>query len=331
MKIKKNEPTTISSHIMLWGRAGGRCSIASCRKELLLELHLEDADASINNYCFIHGWGSDRPRATMTIRYPHALQYKNQILLCEDHCNEALELESAYTLEQLIDEKANHEDYISKQPNFDEKAQNENEAHGPYFERWFHMARIDKWSDWSSNVLKRPACTIPIELFEDLLVLNAEMAFWEHRMPTCHLEIVAAFSNFQNQLDKLLWIIRRCREYPNDSNAYVITKPSRMEYDDSRGVNYHQHVALSNYPGEDIDWLIVNLTKAANHIVDLGTQHLLPSLRKIIGKLTIAVTSDGDYLNTEIPPEYSLAEKEEVYANWLNDERSIKLWNRDYF
>jgi hypothetical protein len=99
----------------LYGKASGRCSIATCRINLILDTPPNDKDCQIGQIAHIVGYGKNGPRANATYPSNKINSYENLILLCPT-CHATVDNQSSkYSVEALHEIKTNHESWVTQQ------------------------------------------------------------------------------------------------------------------------------------------------------------------------------------------------------------------------
>lgn len=97
---------------LLWGKAGGRCSI--CQK---LVINTEDSDnigviTGVESH--IVGHSKKGPRGSYEVDLDQRHKYQNMILLCSEHAKTIDERTDFWTIEKLRSQKQLHEEVMSK-------------------------------------------------------------------------------------------------------------------------------------------------------------------------------------------------------------------------
>lgn len=98
----------------LYAKSAGRCALATCRIDIVLETPSHDKSKQIGKIAHIVAHGESGPRANRDFPKDKLDAYDNWILLCPT-CHDTVDsLESQYTVEQLLKIKSEHEAWVSE-------------------------------------------------------------------------------------------------------------------------------------------------------------------------------------------------------------------------
>ena len=70
-----------------------------------------------------------------------------------------------------------------------------------YTNKWFELANIDSWSEWTESMLAEPVGKIKGSVFNDLCTLNYVMRDWNSSNFSEYENLKAAFNIFREILD----------------------------------------------------------------------------------------------------------------------------------
>ncbi|MDO8657580.1 MAG: hypothetical protein Q7K55_02470 [Candidatus Levybacteria bacterium] len=99
---------------MLWGRAGNRCSISTCREELVQEKTESDPHVVVGIHSHIVADSPDGPRGNYDLSLDQRHLYDNLILVCMKHSKIIDEQLDTYTVAELKRIKNEHETWVSE-------------------------------------------------------------------------------------------------------------------------------------------------------------------------------------------------------------------------
>lgn len=100
---------------ILYAKAAGICAFPACRKVLILEGGPDDKDKQIGKIAHIVAHSPNGPRADAKFKKDKLDTYENWILLCPT-CHDVVDArESKYTVQELLNIKAEHEIWVSEQ------------------------------------------------------------------------------------------------------------------------------------------------------------------------------------------------------------------------
>ena len=144
---------SLKIHKMLWGRAGNRCAMPDCRKELVMGATETDDESLIGEECHIVAGKPEGPRGDALYPSDKIDKYANLVLLCRVHHKIIDDQLGTYTVERLKEIKAEHERWVRESlEDYDPQKQRDEEVYASYVEKWVEMAHINDWKAWSSYV-----------------------------------------------------------------------------------------------------------------------------------------------------------------------------------
>lgn len=267
---------------MLWGRAAGRCAI--CRLQLFTDGTETDDSALIGEMCHIVAEKPDGPRGDKSFPSEKIDKYDNLILLCPNHHTEIDKRQVFFSIEKLRDIKARHEQWVRESlPGFDAVKQRDDETYADYVAHWEKACELDRWEAWSSHILSgqpEMLVTLDQQLFDQRRWLLTRI--WPNRYPS----LEAAFENFRRVLQDFQETFRKHAEKPFDAANVLMTKKFYHfpEWDPERyerlSKKYDEHVNL-------VEDLMLELTRASNHLCDEVRKNIYHSYRMREGRLAV--------------------------------------------
>lgn len=310
--------------VMLWGRAGNRCSHPECREPLVVDGSSNGTRALIGEVVHIVASSPDGPRGSA--EYPEGKldSYDNLILLCRNHHRIVDQQADTYSVETLHELKAQHEDWVrTSLEDHDSADQRVKERYAAIVDGWSRRCRLDDWDVWTSYLLS-PDPSIEIGLFEQLDDLGPWLLqrVWPERYP----ELEESFVNFRLVLQSLLRTFSEHRKESGDRywvpRFYQISEwdPERYE---RLAKEFEQHVDL-------LHDLVLELTRAANLVCERVRECLDPAFRLEEGVLLV------EYMTSIVDPvrhlrvEYTDDEKTERPYPGLEPFRTGERFERDF-
>src|SRR5687767_15113789 len=121
---------TVKTQKMLWGRAANRCSM--CRLELVMDASETDDESLVGEACHIVASSPDGPRGVSQLTQEQRDKFANLVLLCNVHHKLVDDQPNAYSVERLIEVKAEHEQWVRTQLNFDSLKQRDDEIYAGF-------------------------------------------------------------------------------------------------------------------------------------------------------------------------------------------------------
>ncbi|MEJ5913136.1 hypothetical protein [Pseudokineococcus sp. 1T1Z-3] len=331
---------------LLWGRAGNRCSFPDCDMRLTLDLEdptssvLRDSGAVIGEEAHIRSGRAGGPRFDAGFDPAMIDGYSNLLLLCPTH-HTIIDKDggAAFSVEQLIKMRTRHEsDVDAKQTTHDVQRREASERTLGGVLAWERKAGVDAWPSVALG-LSHP---IPRIDFDDrsLLLKQGEWLlgrWWPPGTPT----VSRAFANLSHVLGVLTWAMEAVLE-SEESPAGTRFYEARRQYK-RIGWNPPLYTELLNEHRRDcatLWWLIAELTRAYNFVVDAVRQDADPYYRFDEGYVMLyegddlhARVSSPRYLPEEaavLPHDYTLQQlveaiRTEAAAHHNNDAEGIDL------
>jgi HNH endonuclease len=278
---------SLKSHKMLWGRAAGRCSISSCRITLV-----EEGAGVLGEVAHIVAESPDGPRGSDPLVADLRNEYGNLILLCPNHHTEIDKLQpDLYTVARLHQIKYEHERWVQESlapSGFDRRKELDDEFYAELIDHWVAKADLDNWTDWSSWVFGADLPRMSIEKDAQLYELRDWLIrrVWRRR----YAALESSLENFRRVLVDFQETFREHAKLHDDTliteKFYHIDRWDEELYQ-QLFKQYIEHVGL-------VDDLMLELTRAANHVCDVVRRILSPRFRLEEGKLAIEV---GPYIS----------------------------------
>lgn len=294
---------------MLWGRSASLCAFPGCtREELIEESTSLDSASIVGDNAHIRSEKPDGPRYDSNYPIEDIDNYENLILLCKVHHKIIDDQVSTYTVEVLEKMKQDHVLKVRNVLNLTsiEKIRDD-ETYVDYLEILSKLANFQNWNDWIAGIFSNDHPRMTIERNEDLGKLR-EFLFnriWPNRYP----DLEKAFINFRLVLADFHEQFRsRAKESGNLSvteKFYQIDEWNEGRYHDLLE-QYRFHVFL-------IEDLALELTRAANFLLENIRKFLLPRYREKEGYFTVTAGPFIDLTHKTTIPKYSQSEKENNY------------------
>jgi hypothetical protein len=303
---------------MLWGRSGNMCSFPDCKKILVVNKTSTDDPSIIGEEAHIIGKKLDAARGKSELNSEQRDLYSNLILLCSTHHKIIDDQEIEYTVEKLQLFKESHEKWVQENLNVDQKKTKDDEVYAIYIEKFIELTSINRWNDWTSWMLGMGESLPKLEFDLLMEVPNYIVSrIWSGR----YLKLEQAFYNFKDIVNDLIGVYYL---YPNErTNSYAVEKFYREYYRenfpnggfDEKKVDiminkYYYHVSL-------IKDLILELTRAANYILDLIREYIFEGFMIAEGALMVTDGGVNGYSSSRV--EYRRAEREELPYKGLRD------------
>lgn len=189
------------------------------------------------------------------------------------------------------------------------------------FEKWASLARATEWQKWSNNILARPKGYIYPDVIADLHELHGWMIAVEYRLPNKFPEFQAAFEDFRITLKDLISIFFKYFERSGDDGIYWLEKIEFQTHSDRASLEEVNYVSNYNGPGGYLEDVMVELTCAANHLIEVAQKSLQSTAKTPPKKCEIVYLGGPHGPSRQYVPEYDADEKAWIVEYWLTADR----------
>lgn len=310
----------------LWGKAAGRCSMASCRQDVF---HHEDeapAPTLVGENCHIIAEKDNGPRGDPNFPVEQRNEYANLILLCRNHhkiIDDKTNGVKDYSVQRLQSMKMEHEEWVRKNLDFDHEKQRDEVIWASIVDEWERLCHLADWETWSSSMLSSGQPSMSTAISMDL----KETRSWilKRVWPKRYTSLRQSFENFREVLEALQNLFL---EHGNEKNGTIWTNKfyKIREWDEPRyfGLlrDYEYHVDL-------VQDLMLELTRAANRICDEIRDNLEFSYRRAEGKLSIYTGPNERLQFTQVVVEYTADDAAVAYPFGGLENFKVMRRNRD--
>jgi hypothetical protein len=300
---------SVKTRVLLWGRAGGRCSFDGCNQELIEDATVADDESLVGDIAHVVAESPEGPRGESHLTPEERDKYANLILLCKRHHKVVDDQENTYTVEVLQAMKAAHEARVrAALSTADLQEQRDREIYAAYVEYWQEVAQVDRWQAWTSWLMQaQPSLSADApDRFQALRewILSR---IWPKRYP----ELEAAFENFSIVLGDLVDVILRHVDHDEGRTRLWMRKFYRDAYgleNEMTSAEREQEsarlLAKYEYQTDLIADLTLELTRAANYICDWVRHYVDPVFRIEEGALLLPAGMDISLRTRTFRPEY---------------------------
>lgn len=292
---------TVLTRKRLWGRAGNRCAFAECRQELIEDAEEAHGDVVVGEEAHIVAREEDGPRGQSSLPLGKERdEYSNLVLLCSRHHTIIDSAPEVYTVAKLLDLRAAHEKWV--RISLGTPTQPWLERYAEIVDEWSERAALDRWTEVLGYVANASASKMPAWLFEQ----HAELRIWQLRViwPGRISDLERAFSNFLEVLTDFQSTFSARAEVIDPEGKILAIRPQHR-----RGRSADYAIQEASYQ-EDIglvEDLLLELTRAANHVCTVVRIHIDPQFRLREGALLIRsgpyATMDDRFHRAEYEPE----------------------------
>jgi hypothetical protein len=305
---------SLKTHKILWGKAGSKCSFPGCNLDLVVDETETDDTSIIGEEAHIVSKKEDGPRGKSTLSEQERDKYDNLILMCRIHHKLIDDQEKEFTIEKLHNYKSEHEKWISKNLSVDKTKEREDLVYADYIDRFIELAEVNNWKVWTSQIFNAGQPCLyssnSIKLRELLEFIISRV--WFGRYPN----LERAFFNFKLVAEDFLVIFEKYSqlyEKDNKDEEYLIRTIKFYKGRHYEQNIYHDLLKKYEYHCFLVEDLALEMTRAANHLIDQVRNYLFPSFRINEGVLLISIGPFSDLRWETIRIEYKHDEKEELY------------------
>jgi len=290
---------SFKTRIILWGHSGGKCFL--CRQDLIVED--DSVPALIGDIAHIVAEHNDGPRGNPLLAPEEKNSPENLLLLCKN-CHKKIDDQILkYSVDELKKIKSSHLEWIKKSLSAsDIQKQKDTEIYVTYIEDWEKLVHLSERNAWTSWVLGPN-----VELWKRVEKDLQETRRWifSRIWPKRHTSLEKSFENFSCVLHDFLEVF-----HEHSSSRSDLFETERFykipDWDEPRYKKlldeYENHVAL-------VTSLVMELTKAANHICEKVRELIAPWYRLKEGALIVEAGPFEDLKMRIYRPEYDFPEK----------------------
>lgn len=278
----------LKTHKIIWGSSGNMCAFPDCKRKLLINDGSYDTSV-VGQEAHIISKGKNGPRGDSELPLELRDKSDNIILLCADHHKIIDDHPERYTIEMLREFKANHLNWVSQNLSVDKVKERDELAYAGYVDTFIQLAEIDSWTDWTYYAFSNSTSI----LYGNLRKLKELLEFitnriWFKRYP----ELENAFQNFKSITSDFISLFERYMYRKQDREELMdyVYKPvvddekiirTSKFYQNSEGdqLKYGKALERYKYHNELLQDLILEMTRAVNHLFDMVRMYLFPAFR----------------------------------------------------
>lgn len=268
---------------IIWGRAGARCAMPTCRVHLVLEEAETDNSALIGEMSHIVAESDNGPRGHSSLSTEERDLHSNLILLCRNHHGEIDQKPAIWPVERLRQIKAEHEAWVcTSLSGFDPQKQQDDELYTVYIEQWAKLCHLEEWKSWTSFLFSAGRPCLSKKVHRDLTELYPWILkrVWPKRYPP----LEAAMHQFAHILEDLLYVFNQYAE--TRINSDFLQTQGFYKIKEWNPARYAKLLKKYNYHTSLIKDLTLELTRAANLVCDRVRAEIFPSYYLKEGRLS---------------------------------------------
>lgn len=275
---------------LLWGRAGGRCSFADCRRKLTEDPTAATSTLPLGEHAHIVAASPTGPRGQSVLDDAARSGYTNHILLCPTHHALIDKAPVDYPVERLHMVKRDHELWVEQQLGAqEEKARVAQEVYASLIDAAVEACDFEHWNEWASRVVGNQA----------RWSADAASVVYRFRQRI----IGAAWPGNNAELERALQTL----SISMNSAAQRFLAETEQHDDERVEVKYYKQIGYNPDLYETLsdrwqhwvwhmDLLITESTKAANWVADIVRRDLNPAFFAVTGKFTLTQQQDLGYV-----------------------------------
>jgi len=279
---------------MLWGRAASCCSIPECRRDLVIDETETDDPSVVGDAAHIVAESNDGPRGDSPLTPEQRDRYSNLILLCKTHHKMVDDQPGKYTVVKLTTIKREHEAWVRTTLKKDPILQRDEETYASIIDELARRADLDGWRAWASYVLSPSHIELRREHYAQLPELRDFL--FSRVLPGRFEDLELALENFRCVLQDFLTQFGEYARDPNGSGEFLHFE----KFYQIREWNPKLYEMLRRryiFATDLIQDLMLELTRAANHVCDVVRARLNPAFRMKEGRL---IVDTGPYDNMKV-------------------------------
>lgn len=271
---------------LLWGRSGGRCAFADCRRRLCEDKANATESFPLGEQAHIVAEEDGGPRGKSVLTRDERNSYANLILLCPTHHVIIDKNTADYPVERLHLIKREHELHVERTTsgegsgNPSAKVQVDDLIYASLVDDAVQLCRLSQWSDWTSSAMATKQ-RMDDRLIGDMRRFRERLlrAVWpgtndelERSLQTLAIAVGAVGSRFQDhaRLEGERWVGHRF-----------------YKTDDYNPIKHERLLRLYNEWTKDIDDLIFLATRAANWMADVVRRDINPMFFALEGRFLL--------------------------------------------
>ena len=274
---------SLKDRLILWSRAGHRCSLSECRTNLLWGADSDDPTL-IGECCHIVGESRVGPRGNHEMSPDDRDRYSNLILLCRNHHKVVDADVAGYTTAKLRDIKKAHESWVDSALAPDLERLKDDLAYADIVDKWVEAFDVNEWDDWGSRQLMLNRIDKDqFHKFQDSVIWLARRVW-----PSRHRKLEESLAVFLRVMKDLVSTLEFYLVEERSDGEMVTERFYKREWYAQkvyahRLMQYEIHVEIT-------EQLVKEATKACNLVCDAVRATLDYSFRREEG---VVVLSDG--------------------------------------
>lgn len=273
---------SVTARVVVWSRAGARCSLSECREPLIHPGQAGDPTL-VGEVAHIRASSDLGPRAEPELAAIERDAVGNLILLCRKHHRIVDADPSTYTVELLLSMKASHESWVAANLMPEDADNAARLRYAEIVDEWVTRAGINDWDRWMSSVFQSGWPRMALGRWDALLGLHRWLLtrVWPGTLP----RLEEAFEGFRYVLSDFLFEFTEGGERLEGLGAFGLSKFYKIEAWDPPlykllSEAYGYEVAL-------LEDLALELMRAANLICVRVRESLDPEFRLAEGVLIV--------------------------------------------
>lgn len=296
----------------LWGRAGNRCGIADCRRELNESSESVGGGVITGHEAHIVAREHDGARGDSPLTAEQRDDYDNLVLLCPTHHKIVDTDVEAFPVERLHQIKDDHELWV--RTTLGSHGQATIERYASILDAWSETVRLDRWEDITDGLANAKGPGLPAWAHEALVSTDAFLRFvvWPRQLP----ELERALQNFGLGAHDFLAAFEAGGPHAEHDGKWIRMQSPRHPYSEQEWQRFAQRRDL-------VTDLALEMTRAANHACAVAREAVDPQFLVGLGHLGVTFRTDDPMF-----PKYRPSEVAALYPG-ADDFPAVRA-GRDY-
>lgn len=308
---------TVLTRKILWGNSGNRCNFPGCNCNL--DLVSGSSHTIVGEECHIEAQSKGGPRYNPSLTETQINDQSNLILLCSVHHKLIDSNPEEYTVDCLKMMKANHEKRVRSSLDFDAKRLDADIYYASIIDYINMMLEFDNWDNWTSFALSSSNIIVAKQIMDSIEEISRYIfgRVWPNR----YGDLESAIKNFGQLLT----------DYLVTFHEHSVQKGEYYQVEKFYHIKPYDHVLADELLEEYKEYtrvlhnLILEMTRAANHICDLVRIYIDATYRLAEGALLVTTGPLRDLSYGTFRPEYRDNEKTSTPYPGLSKFKQIML------
>ena len=287
----------------------------NCRHDLIADETETDDESIIGDEAHIVARSDDGPRGISNLTPEDRDKYDNLVLLCRKHHKIVDDQYVFYTIEKLKEIKTQHEVWVKESLQIDKVKEKDDLSYASYIDTIIKTFDFDNWDNWTLSLVSHGQPSIKYKKLKELQTIPSFIIsrFWPKR----YEELEMSIFNLKNVLNDFIKVFN---EYADEDAIQKAEKTDEdrtirtrkfYKIDDWNPELYNKLLEKFDYHVSLVEDLALELTRAANFVIEKIRKYISPKYREEEGKLLMTSGPDMDFSWKTFKVEYKVDEQKE--------------------